>query len=214
MRKPFNSVCEDLFTFLLSKAIFLFSSRASRGVLSLLPFATSSPNDSSTRENNNGDGCATGEGAKGGEEAPTLSTIESPVNSKIDFDDEEEEEEDLEDEDDPQPSARVTYHNRRHGRVPLRRRAVQDPPRPDADDDATVSSGLLACLRWGAALLCLFLSAVFLLGAAVAIAEEVAGCGGGGGDVIACAGRWIEEARDRIVAGWAAAAAVATGEDF
>ena len=210
MRKPFNSVCEDLFTFLFSKAIFIFPSRASRGVMNLLPFATSSPNDSSTRENNNGDGCcASGEGAKGGEEAPTLSTIESPVNSKINFDEEEEEEEeDLEDEDDPQPSARVTYHNRRHGRVPLRRHAVLAPPRPAPEDDATVSSSLITCLRWGAALLCLFFSAVFLLGAAVAIAEEVAGCGGGGGDLVACAGRWIEEARDRI------AAAFATGEDF
>ncbi len=178
--------------------------------MSLLPFATSSPNDSSTRENNNGDGCcASGEGAKGGEEAPTLSTIESPVNSKINFDEEEEEEEeDLEDEDDPQPSARVTYHNRRHGRVPLRQRSVQDPPRSDAEDnDATVSSRLIACLWWGAALLCLFFSAVFLLGAAVAIVEEVAGCGGGGEDLVACAGRWIEEARDTIVA-------IASGEDF
>ena len=68
---------------------------------SLLPFATSSPNDSTDRQ----------------EEAPTLSTIESPVKHKMDFRDEEEEDEDEEDEDDeddPQPGAKVTYHNRPH----------------------------------------------------------------------------------------------------
>ena len=88
-----------------------------------------------------------------------------------------------------------------------RRRAVLAPSRPAADDDATVSSGLITCLRWGGALLCLVLSAVFLLGAAVAIAEQVTGCGAGGEDLVARAGRWIEEVRDRIVA-------IASGEDF